>query len=105
MNYAWIVTLALHLLPILMIWMTWKSDWTFALEKVVKVQIIGSLVYLIAYPIVDILTWPDFNMGYINIETVVSMWYGEGVWNFCKILSAAVVTAICAGIRRKVKPQ
>ena len=105
MSYAWITTLALHLLPILMIWRTWKSDWTFALEKVVKVQIIGSLVYLIAYPIVDILTWPDFNMGYINIETVVSMWYGEGVWNFCKILSAAVLTAICAGIRRKVKPQ
>ena len=44
-------------------------------------------------------------MGYISIDTVVSMWYGEGIWNFYKILTAAVVTAVCAAIRRKVKPQ
>ena len=34
MSYAWITTLALHLLPILMIWRTWKSDWNAALEKI-----------------------------------------------------------------------
>lgn len=105
MSYAWIVTLMLHLLPILMIWRTWKSDWNVALEKIVRVQIIGSLVYIVVYPIVDVLTWPDFHMGYISIDTVVSMWYGEGIWNFYKILTAAVVTAVCAAIRRKVKPQ
>ena len=76
-----------------------------ALEKIVRVQIIGSLVYIVVYPIVDVLTWPDFHMGYISIDTVVSMWYGEGIWNFYKILTAAVVTAVCAAVRRKVKPQ
>ena len=75
------------------------------LEKIVRVQIIGSLVYIVVYPIVDVLTWPDFHMGYISIDTVVSMWYGEGIWNSYKILTAAVVTAVCAAIRRKVKPQ
>ena len=74
-------------------------------EKRVRVQIIGSLLYIVVYPIVDVLTWPDFHMGYISIDTVVSMWYGEGIWNFYKILTAAVVTAVCAAIRRKVKPQ
>ena len=103
MNYAWITTLALHLLPILMVWVTWQAEWTVALEKIVRVQIIGSLVYIVVYPIVDVLTWPDFHMGYINISTVVSMWDGEGIWNFYKILTAAVVTAVCAAVRRKVR--
>lgn len=105
MSYAWIVTLMLHLLPILMVWVTWQAEWTVALEKIVRVQIIGSLVYIVVYPIVDVLTWPDFHMGYISIDTVVSMWYGEGIWNSYKILTAAVVTAVCAAVRRKVKPQ
>ena len=65
----------------------------------------GSKLYIVVYPIVDVLTWPDFHMGYISIDTVVSMWYGEGIWNSYKILTAAVVTAVCAAIRRKVKPQ
>ncbi len=103
MSYAWITTLALHLLPILMIWRTWESDWNVALEKVVRVQIIGSLVYIVLYPMVDVLTWPDFHMGYLSIGNVVSMWGGEGIWNFYKILSAAVVTAVCTAVRRKVR--
>lgn len=105
MNYAWITTLILHLLPILMIWMTWRNPWTIALEKVVRVQVIGSLIYIVVYPIVEVLTWPDFHMGYISIANAVSTWDGEGIWNFGKIMTAAILTAICAGIRRKVKPQ
>ena len=105
MNYVWIVTLILHLLPILMIWVTWRSRWTVALEKVVRVQIIGSLIYLVIYPIVEVFSWPDFQARYVNIGMIVSMWHDDGIWNFYKILSAAVLTTICAAIRRKVKPQ
>lgn len=105
MSYAWIVTLMLHLLPILMIWRTWESDWNAALEKVVRVQIIGSLLYIVVYPIAEVLTWPDFHMGYLSLGNIVSTWDGEGIWNFYKILTAAVVTAVCAAVRRKVKTQ
>ena len=85
MSYAWITTLALHLLPILMIWRTWKSDWNAALEKIVRVQIIGSLVYIVVYPLVDVLTWPDFHMGYISIDTVRETRCMD--WMYCSALS------------------
>ena len=44
MSYAWIVTLMLHLLPILMIWRSWNCDWSAGLDMVVRVLIIGSLL-------------------------------------------------------------
>lgn len=103
--YAWIVTLMLHLLPILMVWVTWKSPWNIALEKIVRVQIMGSLIYLLVYPIVKVVSGPDFQLAHFDIGSIVLIWHDDGSWSLYKILSAEVLTAVCAAIRRKVKPQ
>ena len=43
MDFSWLVTAILHLLPMIMVIVTWRLEWPVALEKTVRVQVIATI--------------------------------------------------------------
>lgn len=103
MDFSWLVTAILHLLPMIMVIVTWRLEWPVALEKTVRVQVIATIVYFVIYPVVGMLGWPEFQLSDINLGNLSSYWHDDGIWNAFKVISAVAVTAIVLFVRRRIK--
>lgn len=57
MLYVSILILALHLLPLVMLRATWALSQETAGSRIVLAQVIGSLVFLLLFPLADQLRW------------------------------------------------
>lgn len=103
MRYDLLSTLLLHVFPFFVCLITWKKPAQVAEEKIVRFQIVASLVYFFVYPITTMLDWPGFQLSSQLFIDILGQWYGEGVWGSLRIISSAVVTALIIFIRRKIK--
>ena len=104
MRYTWIPTIVLHLLPILTVLLTWSKPWTTALERMVRVQVIASVLYVPACSLCMRLDCPGFSLSQLSLADLFAPLEGEGLLLYGGFLvTAAVVTALSAFLRRKWK--
>lgn len=103
MDLIWFIIAILHLLPVIMVVITWKKAFPDATEKIVRAQVIATVVYLVFCPIAGILSWPNFQFSDINLGNIISFWHGDGLFNVYTIVSAAIVAAAAIFIRGKLK--
>lgn len=100
MRYGWIIIVALHLVPVVSAALTWKKPWGFALERIVRVQVIATLAFFVLFPLAF-----HVNLGYpLSSFQFMDIFYWfsyEGVFNTFPIVSAAAVTVLAAFIRRR----
>lgn len=102
MRYSWIPTIVLHLLPILSVLLTWNKPWTTALERMVRVQVIASVLYVPACSLCMRLDCPGFSLSQLSLADLFAPLEGEGLLLYGGFLvSAAVVTALAAFLRRR----
>lgn len=102
MRYTWIPTIVLHLLPILTVLLTWSKPWTTALERMVRVQVIASVLYVPACSLCMRLDCPGFSLSQLSLADLFAPLEGEGLLLYGGFLvSAAVVTALAAFLRRR----
>ncbi len=103
MRYDLLATLLLHAVPLLLLLITWSNPAQVAEEKLVRFQIVASLVYFFVYPITIMLSWPDFQLSNNLLINILGQWHGDGLWGSFPIFSAAIVAALMIFIRRRVK--
>ena len=101
MNTTWIVILALFLVPVVMAALTWKKPWFTARATIVRAQIVASLVFLVAYPIVGLLTWPSFSFSTLTMVSLVEILHKNALWHTAPILIAILFTALVCYLRRR----
>ena len=56
-GYTGTLVLALHLLPVVLLWATWKLPQAAAGSKIVLGQTLGSGVFLLLFPMAEQLHW------------------------------------------------
>lgn len=97
MRYQWIVVIAIHLVPVVAAVLTWKKPWKFAFERIVRVQVIASVLYFPAFVLAGKLA-----LGTpFQFMDIFDWFYAEGLWYTLPLVSAAAVTALVALIRRR----
>lgn len=55
--YTGTLVLALHLLPAVLLWATWRLPQAAAGSKIVLGQVLGSVGFLLLFPLVEQLSW------------------------------------------------
>lgn len=104
MRYSWIPTIVLHLLPILSVLLTWNKPWPAALERIIRVQVIASVLYVPACSLCMGLDWPGFSLSQFGLADLFAPLEGEGLLLYGGFLvTASAVTALAAFLRRKWK--
>ena len=103
MRYDLLATLLLHAVPLLLLLITWSNPAQVAEEKLVRFQIVASLVYFFVYPTTIMLGWPDFQISSNLLIDILGQWHDDGLWGSFPIFSAAIVAALMILIRRKIK--
>lgn len=105
MQYTLIPILALHLLPLLSVLLTWKQPWAMALERIVRVQIIGSVLYV---PLCSLFLYlgSGWFPASFSIADLFTAFDGMGALLYgTAMVTAAAVTALAAWLRRRAAPQ
>lgn len=97
------LTILLHLLPLLMVLVTWQEAWSAAFEKIVRAQVLATLAYFLLYPAVSIFGWPGFQLADLRIGTLVDYWSGDGVLGTLPVISAAIVTMLLLFLRHRCR--
>lgn len=93
------VNIALYLLPFLMLALTWTQPHRVAMQRMVRVQVIGSVVYLFAFPLVCQLRWPNNAFHPTDLLASLTFWSGDGVLMAYPLVLGAILTAAAWGIR------
>lgn len=98
----WIAILVLYLLPVLLLFVTWRKPYPQAKRTILWGQVIVSVVFLFVYPLCapgvsDALS----GMGPLY---VLEAWTGEGAVNWLILFGAIVVTGIVLALGKKRKP-
>ena len=102
MRYSWIPTIVLHLLPTLSVLLTWNKPWPAALERIIRVQVIASVLYVPACPLCMGLDWPGFSLSQFGLADLFAPLEGEGLLLYGGFLvTASAVTALAAFLRRR----
>ena len=98
------LTYALYLLPFLMAALTWNQPQNLAKERMIRVQIIGSLVYLFAYPLLNRLSWaPEYQFRPFDLLESLLWWGGDGILMIYPLVLGAILTAVAWGIRAHIQ--
>lgn len=87
-GYTGTLVLALHLLPVVPLWATWKLPQEAAGSKIVLGQTLGSGVFLLLFPMAEQLHW---GWGLSALRLDLSLLGGEGCVIALYLITAGAV--------------
>lgn len=91
-GYTGTLVLALHLLPLLLLWANWRLPQEKAGSKIVLGQVLGSVGFLLLFPMAEQLSW---GMGLSELRPDLGLLGGEG-WVYALFLVTAGAVALGA---------
>ncbi len=92
--YTGTLVLALHLLPAVLLWATWRLPQAAAGSKIVLGQVLGSVGFLLLFPLVEQLSW---GAGPWALYLDLTYFYGGGLsWVYILYLITAGAVALGA---------
>lgn len=103
MKYALFFTILLHVFPFISLFTTWKNPDNIAEERIVRFQVIASVVYFFVYPLIQMSTWPNFQFSPVILVNILGQWHDDGLWGAFHIVVPACITAFIIFFRRKIK--
>ena len=99
MSWTVLILVILHVLPVVMVFVTWNMDASNAIERIVRVQVIATAAYFLIGPIAGILDWPNNQLSDFTFSNILGWWGNDGP--YLMITTAALVTATVIFIRRQ----
>jgi len=97
----WIAILVLYLLPILLLFVSWRRSYPQAKRTILWGQLIVSVVFLFVYPLCFGISNALSGMDALYF---LEFWTGEGGINWPILFGAIVVAGITLALRKKFKP-
>lgn len=97
----WIAILVLYLLPILLLFVTWRRSYPQAKRTIFWGQLIVSVVFLFVYPLCFGIS---NTLSKIDALYFLEVWTGEGSANWLILFGAIAVAGISLALRKKFKP-
>jgi len=94
-GHIFILDLLLHLLPVGMTLLTWKLPWKKAQDRILFAQIVGSIVYIVVFPV--------FFTGSFHILDIFDIWSGEGWICVIPVITAGFVSFLFNLFQQKRK--
>ena len=99
MSWTVLILVILHVLPVVMVFVTWNMDASNAIERIVRVQVIATVAYFFLYPVAGMLDWPDVQPSDFTLSNILGWWQNDGL--YLMIVSTALVTATVIFIHRQ----
>lgn len=99
MSWTILIIVILHVLPLIMVFVTWKTELSNAIERIVRVQVIATVAYFLIGPIAGILDWPNVDLTDFTLTNILGWWQSDGP--YLMITSSAMITAAAVFIRRR----
>lgn len=99
MSWTVLMIAILHILPVVMVFATWKMELSNAIERIVRVQVIATVAYFLIGPIAGILDWPNNQLSDFSLNNVLGWWQSDGL--YLMITTSAMITAAAVFVRRQ----
>lgn len=99
----WIAILVLYLLPVLLLFVTWRKPYPQAKRTILWGQVIVSVVFLFVYPLCAPGVGVSNALSGMGPLYVLEAWTGEGAANWLILFGAIVVTGIVLALGKKRK--
>lgn len=103
MDEIYVVVAGLFLVPVLALLVTWKKPLAAARKQILLMEVVGLVLYILAYAQVDLFGWQLRYWGSVSLLELISYWLSDQGHALPWVIPALVETGLVLVIRQGVQ--